>query len=639
MCLLGICMARAQGLCADPGSEQGCEPGYRCFNTDMMADAGVCFPPFDPVMCDGVESRAGVCSPVRGDVCDAQCGAACTPSGVGAENAGAACKSDGECSLKDALCYADVGSETDPHGWVEGYCLSFGCKTDAPCGPEAGCFFSVTNNGTGACMNTCGIDLDCRAGYVCTSTGEAPGSICSPGCDAAATCPGGYRCLGEICVSNDIACSATNPFGWCPGKAWCDKGTCNGQKFECDKDADALEPNDGQAAAASPGPGTTEGLTLCEGDEDWYRIVVPAKTLTRVGIRFQHAAGDVDLVAYEASGKLLGSRYSEVYPYSYRDQETNTEYYGFHSELGDTYYVRAVGYKGAENVYSLHVDSFPYVDGPSCAGAGFTFAECAGTGSDGNGLLPFPFPDPDDSAAFGNYFWETFSNYRFARRELIMLVRHALSETVKAFPGTTPLSLVDICQIDGITPGYDVGEPRHPESTHNQGGNIDIAYFQTDGSNNGQIICGDGSEHADGYCSSAAAQKHVVDLPRQAYFMAKLYSSARTRVIGVDTVLAPLLESAAQELAGLPNGNPKKITADELKGFTDKLSYGDGWPYHHHHIHLSLRWWSQDGQAQGSPAGSARAGNPAETSAPGLHTMRLPGVAPQQPGSWPSHAR
>lgn len=361
-------------------------------------------------------------------------------------------------------------------------------------------------------------------------------------------------------------------------------------------------PNDTRATAVPAPPGVTEGLVLSAGQESWFRIVVPAHTIVRVGIKFQRSAGDLDLVAYDGAGHLVGSRYGDVYPYSYRQQETDREVYGFYSEHGGApYYLRVVGYQGAQNHYSLHVDSFPYVDGASCAGAGFTFEQCAGQGASGSGLLPFPFPDPNDSVIGAGYTWETLSNYRFARRELIMLVRQALSSTFKAFPGTTPLSLLDTCQIDGITPGYDVDDPRHPKSTHDQGGNIDIAYFQTDGSNDGEIICGDGSKHEDGYCSPAAAQRHIVDLEREAFFMAQLFSSPRTRVVGVDKVIAPLLAKAAAALHARPNGDPKKISASQLASFDDKMAYGSGWPYHHHHIHLSMKWWTTKKAAAEAP--------------------------------------
>jgi len=384
----------------------------------------------------------------------------------------------------------------------------------------------------------------------------------------------------------------------------------------CGKGVDIYEPNNKRSRAVDAPRGTTGGLSICVGDEDWFRVVVPANTIVRVGIEMDHAAGDLDLVVYDEAGRLVGSRYGKEYPSSWRGFETNTEFYGLYSEQGNgVYHVRVVAHAGAENAYSLHVDHFPYVDGASCTGAGFDLTECLGHGTNGGGLLPFPFPDPNDSTVGAGYEWESAANYRFARRELIMLVRNALAETMKAFPNTTPLSLIDVCQKDGITPGYDVGQPRHPQSTHDQGGNIDIAYFQTDGANDGEIVCGDGAKHADGYCTDAATKTNIVDFPRQAFFMAKLFASPRTRVVGTDTVLAPLITHAAQALAALPKGHPQRITSDELGGFDSKMAYGTGWPYHHHHIHLSMKWWSQKG---------AFAQDDAFEFAPFEHSMAMP---------------
>ncbi|WP_437631923.1 hypothetical protein [Sorangium sp. So ce854] len=626
LCVLGICMQRAEGLCSAPNSEEGCAPGSRCFNTDILTDTGVCYPVYDPATCEGVENRHGLCSPRRGDGCNPACGVACAEDTVGAGDVGAACESAADCSLPGATCHSD-SSAAEPNGWVDGYCLAFDCERDDQCGPGAGCF-PAGAGGAPLCMNTCGSDLDCRPGYVCHLADGASGPACFAGCDAAATCPHGTTCLGEMCVSDEVACSPDVPSGWCPEGERCDDGVCRKDAFACET-GDALEPNDDPGAAVSAPAGVTEELSLCEGDEDWFRIVVPEGTIVRVGIELAHAAGDIDLVAYDAEGRLVGSRYGERYPYSYRDQETNTEVYGFYSERGGAeYLVRVVGHDGGQNAYRLDVTSYPYVDGPSCVSAGFSFDECAGFGDKGSGLLPFPFPDPDDSVVGGGYVWETFGNYRFARRELIMLVRDALAETLRAFPGTTPLSLIDVCQINGVTPGYDVGSPRHPESTHDQGGNIDIAYFQTDGSNDGEIICGDGSKHEDGYCSSAAKRKHIVDLERQAFFMARLFRSPRTRVIGVDKVIAPFLSKTAARLNALPARDPRRITDAELASFSDRMAYGSGWPYHHHHIHLSMDWWPKRRAAAGADPAAA-------SFAPSPSIRRSPAVAAEQRMAWP----
>ncbi|TKC97898.1 PPC domain-containing protein [Polyangium fumosum] len=384
--------------------------------------------------------------------------------------------------------------------------------------------------------------------------------------------------------------------------------------------SEGLEPDDARMTAKDAPLGVTGNLSITKGDEDWYRVVVPAHTIARVGIEMKHAAGDLDLVAYDAQGRLLGSRNGAEYPYTFRGQETNSEYYGFYSEDGGAvYYVRVLGHAGATNTYSLRLKHYAYKDSQTCTGAGFSLADCDGRGSSGSGLIPFPFADPSDSVVGDGYNFASYSNYRFARRELVMLVRHALAETRKAFPGTKPLSLIDICQMDGVTPGYDVGDPRHPQSTHDQGGNIDISYFQTDGANDAEIVCNDGASHADGYCTAGAAKTHIVDLPRQAFFMAKLFASPRTRVIGTDTVLAPLLQSTAKSLAALPAGDRRKISQAELSAFSSRLAYGSGWPYHHHHIHLSLEWRSQ---------GNARGGEVSPLVAPApFHTMQAPGEA------------
>ncbi len=622
LCLLGMCAKRANGMCPVTGEETGCEPGFLCFNTDILLDSGVCFPLYDAASCDLVENRRGVCSPVRGVSCDAACGATCVPDVTFENTPGAACVADSQCTFHaDGACYSDSGVG-EPNGWVEGYCLAFGCKSDAECGgADKGCM-PAASDGSGVCMNRCGMDLDCRAGYVCstiTDDNEMPvGNACFAGCDAAATCPAGFACMGKICVDEKRACGTMNLYGWCPEGSWCDEGVCNDQPFACDGTDDALEPNDSFDDAKEAPVGQTQGLRSCAGNEDWFKISVAAGKLVRVGINFMHAAGDLDLIAYDANNKILGSRYGKGYPYKDRDFETDTEYYGFYSQNGGTYYVRVVGYgpaagAAAENGYTLNVDAFDYVDGESCTLAGFTFDECAGHGPNGSGLLPFPFPDPADSVVGELFMWDTVSNYRFARRELIMLVRHAITETAKAFPDTNPLGLIDTCQIDGITPGYDIGSPRHPETTHDQGGNMDLAYYQVGPNNSAKIVCGDGSKHADGFCSPAAVDKHTVDLERQAFFMAQMYKSSRVRVIGVDKILGPLIEDTATALSELPESDPKHISKALASTLKSKMAYGDGWPFHHHHIHLSLQWWTSgdyEGAANAADGANATSHSP-----------------------------
>lgn len=620
MCLLGMCVKRAAGPCDPHAREIGCEPDFLCFNTDMLPGQGVCWPMYDEATCEGVQTRYEVCSPVRGTECDPSCGAACVPDSVPPEAAGASCAIDAQCATgAEPTCYSE--SDTNVDRFLEGYCLSFGCTADEECGIDAGCA-PMASDGSGVCMNTCGFDLDCRPGYVCRGMEDWDRTVCFGGCDAAATCPAGYACSGGYCIDEAIACTPDNPSGLCPSGYFCDDGVCSDEPFVCTAtDADEYEPNETRQDATPAPAGETLGLSICEGDEDWFEITVPAQTIVRVGIEFLHARGDLDMVVYDGDGEIVGCRMGwinggKTYPYSqYRSYEHNTEYYGLYSESGGaTYYLRVLGYKSSnpadpliQNQYNLHIDEFSYVDGADCEVAGFTQDECRGQGADGSGLLPFPFPDPDDSVVGDNFMWDTLSSARFARRELIMGIRWAMAKTIEAFPDTTALALSDICQIDGQTPYGEVDELHHPATTHSQGGNIDIAYFQTDGINNVEIICEDGSVHNDGWCTPEAANTHKVDLPRQAFFLGKLAVSPRLRTMGCDVTVGALIRQEANVLRDLPDGDPHKLTPAEAGAVVNKISTGtigdfNAWPYHHHHIHVSFQWWTgSDVQPPASP--------------------------------------
>ncbi len=159
---------------------------------------------------------------------------------------------------------------------------------------------------------------------------------------------------------------------------------------------------------------------------------------------------------------------------------------------------------------------------------------------------------------------------------------------------------------------------------------MDVAYFQTDGQNDMELICNDGSVHNDGYCSPAAAELHTVDLPRQAFFMAQLAASPRLRTIGVDQVIAPLIAQAANDLTDLPDGDPRKLTGAQAAAVSSAQSYGSGWPFHHHHIHISLDWWSSADQSSGSSDGGSQteSGANQSMSAPGMPAVQMSTLRP-----------
>lgn len=215
--------------------------------------------------------------------------------------------------------------------------------------------------------------------------------------------------------------------------------------------------------------------------------------------------------------------------------------------------------------------------------------DCDGRRGGEQALLHFPPADPADPYVGARYSFDAEDRYLYARRELVMAVRHALHRTNEVFPFDAALGILDASQADGLTPGSDLDDPRHPGSSHSQGGNIDLAYFQAAPDNRSCIVCGDGSVHADGYCSKEAVSLHTVDLERDAFFLAMIADfddGRRLRVIGVDKVLQPLLEAELDRLSA--EGTITEDLRDRTKG---RLASGDGWPYHHHHVHVSFQWW------------------------------------------------
>jgi hypothetical protein len=186
------------------------------------------------------------------------------------------------------------------------------------------------------------------------------------------------------------------------------------------------------------------------------------------------------------------------------------------------------------------------------------------------------------------------SQYRhFIRRDVAMLVVFASCEVKRKYPGVPPLGLTDMSEKDGSIPGTSIGKPAHPDGTHTGGHDMDVAYYQTDGINEPQIVCGDGSDtnyngqpgkYNDGYFCTTAA--NIVDWEKQVHFLAKIFESDQPRVFGVDQMLVKDLgaEVSKQYKAGA-------MSEKVYKDFNSKMAWGasGGWQFHHHHIHMSFK--------------------------------------------------
>lgn len=232
--------------------------------------------------------------------------------------------------------------------------------------------------------------------------------------------------------------------------------------------------------------------------------------------------------------------------------------------------------------------------GPTCSN--LPVRDCVGAESYCGALIAF---EPVQGTGYDNYpiNGETATNqYRsYARRDLQMLVKWAAAYVdckAKTWTGGNgkPIGLGDMSESNGAIPGTSIGQPGHPAGTHENGFDMDIAYFQVGTTDNYlRPICNTMQNGADqSHCVEPPTK---LDLWRDALFLGALISSKRTRVIGVDGKVGPL---ANQALTVLCNGNwlPAESCTTAAKGLItyEETDQGRGWfLFHHHHQHISLK--------------------------------------------------
>ncbi len=332
-------------------------------------------------------------------------------------------------------------------------------------------------------------------------------------------------------------------------------GGCDGKEEAFPNDCDEFSNDDLEVAVGIPAEDgwSTGGLDLCTDDNDFYSLELAGGTLAFVEIAFDGEA-DLQLELYDVDGNSMMESDSDL---AY-ERVAMTPREGAESDL---YYLQVSGYRGSTGSYELKVRTFDWQEGSRC------------DGDDCYRIMQFPAPYEDDPYRFDSY--AEFGN---ARRELILLVRYALRETYAAYPSLKPLGLIDMSERDGSTPGTAYEDLRHPEGTHIEGNDIDIAYFQTTPDNHARPVCAN-----DGYfCTS---ESNTMDAEATAFFMAQLFTSSRVRVIGVDTKLEDDLQEAAEALYAAD-----AISSSQRSRFYSMVASGSGWPFHHHHMHLSLDW-------------------------------------------------
>jgi len=201
---------------------------------------------------------------------------------------------------------------------------------------------------------------------------------------------------------------------------------------------------------------------------------------------------------------------------------------------------------------------------------------------------------------------DNLGEYRsFARRDMVMLVKWATAYVECKSTGWTggngyPLGLGDMSESLGEIPGTAIEQPGHPAGTHVNGQDMDIAYYQNSltGYPNNFLrpICDHTLNGALQY--HCVSEPYMLDVWRSALFVGALFSSPRTRVIGVDGKAGDLISQALQVLcsngwipaAGCVPANQSLAceTEEVTPGSLCWKESGAGWfHHHHHHLHLS----------------------------------------------------
>jgi hypothetical protein len=253
----------------------------------------------------------------------------------------------------------------------------------------------------------------------------------------------------------------------------------------------------------------------------------------------------------------------------------------------------------------------PDLDGGPGAGPGpvcnnLPERDCTGSAAYCSELIqysPTQGPGYDDYPING----ETAGNQwrSWARRDQVMLVKWAAAfvDCKGANWGGGnghPLGLGDMSEQNGAIPGTATGQPGHPQGTHVNGSDIDMAYYQNTGPNNYlRAVCDHTQNGQDAY--HCVSEPYLLDLWRNALFIGALFDSPMTRVIGVDGKIGALVTEAMQVLCAdgwLPESNCSVVANYSLA--YELTDGGAGWyAFHHHHMHLSL--WGIGSAMQQTP--------------------------------------
>ena len=207
-------------------------------------------------------------------------------------------------------------------------------------------------------------------------------------------------------------------------------------------------------------------------------------------------------------------------------------------------------------------------------------------------LIPF---EPAEGPGYINYpvFGETWDDqvYSYLRRDYVYLIKYATAKVECKtadwdYGNFAPLGLGDMSEEDGSIPGTSIGQPRHPPGTHEDGKDIDTAYYQLFSPDNLLRAVGD---HYIGTTDQLhlVAEPYALDRWRTALYIAYLSEHPNLRVIGVDGQVGLVLEATLDELVTL--GWIDEELRASIPLVYELVDEGLGWYYYHHnHMHISM---------------------------------------------------
>jgi hypothetical protein len=320
-------------------------------------------------------------------------------------------------------------------------------------------------------------------------------------------------------------------------------------------------------ASGVPRATQTEGIELCDDDLDFYRIEITPGTWLSLSMLIDGSGHngtdrtDLDLWEINRTDAPIDvslDRYDTdlddvdvIWSSAAHSPLERLAWFNPTDEVIDRL-VMVNGFDGAEGSYTLSTHESEWSSG-DCD------ASC-------NDLMLFPQAFDEDDG----YVLTQWTQYSHTRRAVAARIQATTRAVAEGYTGTAPLGLGDMSQHDADTPGLLEGVLRHPAGTHQDGNDIDVAYYQTGGNNLGRAVC----ENDGFFCTSPPS---LLEPERTAFFIATLLADPKVTLVAVD----PMIEDMVNEAAGvLPSADGERLR--------NGMVSGSEWPGRTTHMHIGF---------------------------------------------------